>query len=193
MITLEQLKREVATLKTKNKFNKMLQFSALLTEYFEPKGIKPIIVGGLSVEIYTKGHYTTHDIDLITDGWEQFNDLLTNELDFKKINRIWYHEDLEIAIEIPSSYLEGSLDKILQLQLPNNQCIYVIGIEDIIIHRLESAIASNKDHPEYIDDYDWAERMFHIHYEKNIDMNYLLEKAKQTNSDAIINKWVQES
>ncbi|UTW69500.1 hypothetical protein KHA80_22500 [Anaerobacillus sp. HL2] len=97
-----------------------------------------MIVGGLSVEIYTRSHYTTHDIDFITSGWDQFNHLLTQELGFQRTEREWYHKELELAVEIPSNFLEGSQDKIIKIKLPSEREIFVIGVEDIIIHRLQN-------------------------------------------------------
>ncbi|MBY7142181.1 hypothetical protein KFZ56_03555 [Virgibacillus sp. NKC19-3] len=68
MIQLNELKREFAELGNLPKHERMMEICALLTEYFQKDNIKPIIVGGLSVEIYTRNNYSTYDIDLITDG-----------------------------------------------------------------------------------------------------------------------------
>src|SRR5699024_10488583 len=100
-----------------NQHEKMLRLVAMLTKYFQDENIRPIIVGGLSVEVYTRNNYTTYDIDIIADGREQINKLLTDELGFKKLGRSWYNKELEISIEIPSNYLEGSLEKVVELTL----------------------------------------------------------------------------
>jgi len=191
MITLDDLKSELERIQDLPKFHKMIEFASLLTEYFEEsKRIRPIVVGGLSVEIYTRNDYTTRDIDFVSDGWEEFNKVLT-ELGFSKVERDWYHLDTEIAIEVPSNFLEGSYDKVIELQLPNGRKLYVIGVEDIIIHRLEALHSTS--FPEENEDYEWALRMFLIHKKDNIDMDYLLDKAKETKTDKLLDKIIETS
>ncbi len=189
MITINDLAKELEKIKSKPKFPKMIEFASLLTEYFEGQGIKPIIVGGLSVEIYTRNDYTTHDIDFVSDGWEEYNKVLT-QLGFTKVSRQWYHTDLEIAVEVPASFLEGSYEKVIELQLPNKRKVFVIGIEDIIVHRLEGI--ANKRYPKDDEDYEWAMRMFLIHQDDNIDMNYLIEQSKRTKTFNFIKEWLNE-
>lgn len=192
MTRLTELKQGFTNLSHLSKQERMLEMTALLTEYFKDDDIKPIIVGGLSVEIYTRGNYTTYDIDLITDGYDQFDLLLTKELDFNKEGRSWYHEELELSIEIPDNFLEGSKDKIIQIELASGRPIFVIGIEDIIIHRLESAVVSQNNHPEWTDDYEWAERMFRIHKSDTdiMDLDYLMKAAKNAKVDQMIQNWL---
>ncbi|MEC5424541.1 hypothetical protein QGM71_13655 [Virgibacillus sp. C22-A2] len=194
MIQLNELKREFTKLIHLPMHERMLELCGLLTAYFQNDNINPIIVGGFSVEIYTRNNYTTYDIDLITDGREKFNSLLTNELGFKKEGRSWYHEELELAIEIPSNFLEGNIEKVMRVELESGRCISVIGIEDIIIHRLESAIATHPDHPDWTDDFEWAERMFEIHKsDTNImDTDYLLKASSEARVENIIRKWMKK-
>lgn len=180
----------MALMSTLPKFDKMLEFSAMITEYFEREGIRPVIVGGLSVEIYTRSHYTTHDIDFVSVGWEKYNKLLIS-LGFERNTRVWYHEDLELAIEVPDNYLEGDPEKVLEIELLSGRKVFVIGVEDIIIHRLESAVVSHPHHPEYNQDYEWSERMFRIHADR-LDMAYLLKSAEQARVDKYINIWLKE-
>ncbi len=186
MITIEELKKEFNKLKDKPKFEKQLEFSSLLTEYFASKNIQPIIVGGLSVEIYTRDDYHTHDIDFVSEGWDLFNEVLLS-LGFDKVQRVWYHKDFEIAVEVPSSQLEGSKEHVYELTLPSGRKIYVIGVEDIIIHRVEGV--SFKNYPKEDEDYEWAYRMFYIHKD-NIDMHYLIKKANESNIFHLIEGWL---
>lgn len=187
MTTVDDLKKALISLEDKPKFERQLEFAALLTDYFKNKGIKPIVVGGLAVEIYTRNDYHTHDIDFVSDGWSLYDDLLTQELGFTRAGREWYHLDTEIAVEIPSNHLEGSLERVYEIILPNDKKIYVIGVEDIIIHRIEG-IAFNVKFPEEDEDYEWAYRMFLIHKD-DIDLEYLVEQAKQANIYNLIEHW----
>jgi len=192
MIQLTELKQEFTNLVHLSKHERMLELSALLTEYFKADGIKPVIVGGLSIEIYTRGNYTTYDIDFVTDGHDHFDVLLTKELGFKKEGRSWYHKGLELSIEIPANHLEGDPEKVIEVELASGRSIFVIGVEDIIIHRLESAFVSQPENPEWTDDYEWAERMFHIHQSDPdiMDLDYLKIAAKKAKVGQIIDAWL---
>jgi hypothetical protein len=59
LLNIERAKKELYDLKDKSKFEKMLFSAAILTDLLMQHDIKPIIVGGLSVEIYTMNGYTT--------------------------------------------------------------------------------------------------------------------------------------
>lgn len=48
------------------------------------------------------------------------------------------------------------------------------------------------EYPEYYEDYEWAERMFKIHFIDNIDIAYLIKYARKTNTIKIIEKWISE-
>jgi hypothetical protein len=193
MMPLNELKNQFKKLIHLSKHERMLELCGLLSEYLQQFNIKPIIVGGLSVEIYTRQNYTTYDIDIISDGRERIDTLLTNELGFTKEGRSWYHPELELSIEIPDNHLEGSFDKVMKVELKSGRKLSVIGVEDIIVHRLESALVSQPANPEWTDDYEWAERMFQIHKtDQNImDIDYLTKAAKKAQVDHIIKDWIK--
>lgn len=183
-------KKHLPDLLKLNKHDRMLEFVAILTKRLSHKNIQPIIVGGLSVEIYTRGNYTTYDIDLISDGRGTINDILINEYGFQKEGRSWYHKELELALEIPSNFLEGSEEKVFEIETFGGESIFVIGLEDIIIHRLESAVVSQPLNPEWSEDYDWAHRMFLTYKNTDfLDFNYLIKAAKEAKVDFIIKQW----
>lgn len=124
--------------KYKSKYEAMLLTASVITKLLEEKNIQPVIVGGLSVEIYTQSEYTTRDIDFVSDGYHIIEDILFL-LKFKKEGRHFYREDIEIAIEVPDSKLAGSKDKIVKVEIEEDRYVYVISVEDIILDRLRAA------------------------------------------------------
>lgn len=158
--------------KIKEPFKKRLYFVGILTKYLSKKKIRPILVGGNALEFYTLGYYSTSDIDIITEGYEIVGEILEN-WGFKKIGRHWYNEDLEIAIEIPGSTLdEEAYKNIVEIKIRNLK-VFIIGIEDLIIDRL-NAYKWWKS----LSDKEWAKRLLKI--EKfDIDFDYLEKKCKK--------------
>lgn len=192
MTRLNELLQEFNTLYKLTAHERMIYLVAILSKYFEREDIRPVIVGGLSVEIYTRNNYTTYDIDIIASGRDRFDQLLVGELGFKKIGRSWYHEALELSIEIPSNYLDGSMDKVVELDLNDGYKVYVIGIEDIIVHRLESAMLNHSKNPEWSVDYEWAKRMYDIHKDDAglMDKEYIVTASSNTRVNAVLRDWM---
>ncbi len=188
MITANEIKEVFPKLKKLSKFERQIQFAALITECMKAKNIKPVIVGGLAVEIYTRNDYQTQDIDFVSDGWDKFNSILT-DLGFIRTEREWYHTDLEIAVEVPSNVLEGSEEHIVELELLDGKNVYVISVEDIIIHRLEGIVFSTT-YPKEDEDDEWAHRLFLIHRD-NLDLTYLKEQAEATKVLSFIKEWMK--
>ena len=184
MTLIEKARYEMLNLKEKSKFEKMLLFTSILTELLEEYDIKPIIVGGFSVEIYTRSRYTTADIDLVLSGRDKANGVLL-ELGFEKLGKDWFHEDLEIAIEIPDNVLDGNHDKVIELNLQNNKKVYVIGIDDIIADRLRACV-----HWKSSEDCEWGYRLFFIHQD-GIDLDYLKQKSEKDKTSEELNKWIE--
>src|SRR5690625_982586 len=186
MSSIEDAKFKLSKLKGKSKFEKMVQTTAILTNLFEKEKLKPIIVGGLAVEIYTRGEYTTSDIDIIFSQRE-IADSYLKSLGFITEGRHWYHEELMISIEIPDDMLEDADDeKVIQLQLENNLHVYVIGIEDIILDRLRACV-----HWKSSSDCEWGKRLFFMHAQR-LDMNYLKNTSQVDNTFDQLSDWINE-
>lgn len=124
----------------KDRFLKNLKAVGCLTVLMQKIGIKPVIVGGYAVELYTAGSYTTLDVDLVLKGSESAGVLL-EALGFKKERgmRHWYHEELSLPIEIPDSVLAGSMDKLTRVEI-DDLYVLIIGVEDLILDRLRAAV-----------------------------------------------------
>lgn len=143
----------------------------IITKELKDKDIGPIVVGGLAVEFYTAGGYTTGDIDLVYSGYQEIGKVLEG-LGFTKEGRHWLNEELGVLIEVPASALAGAYDRLALVDIEGLK-VYVIGIEDIILDRLCAFV-----HWGSLDDGRWAREMAALH-RGDIDWNYLKARAKE--------------
>jgi len=167
---LQRIKEET------NELKKMLMFMAWLNKKIREKGLKslPILVGGSAVELYTFGFYVSGDIDLVTENKEEIKDVLLSTSLFKEVGRILYSEELGIFVDIPDRVLAGSYEKVRTIKIPELEAeIRVIGIEDLIIDRLNACI-----HWKSQSDCEIARFLFEK-YKNELDMDYLKDRAKK--------------
>lgn len=142
----------------------------LLTREAERSGVQPIVVGGSAIDFYTEGIYPSHDIDLVSNR-KIIGEILVNVFNFKPSGRHWINEQIGLSVEVPDNRLAGDKDKVTVVRIENLK-VYVIGIEDIIIDRINACV-----HWKSQTDCDQA--MFMIRYYRNrLDFRYLEEKAK---------------
>mgnify|MGYP000172446264 CR=1 FL=1 len=151
-------------------------FVGLLTQEFKKRGGKePIVVGGLSLEIYTQGSYTTGDIDI--KAQKDILEEVLREWGFTKKGRIWVNEDLDIYIDWLGSNLNEGLqaeERVNTIIVGENLEVKVISIEDLIIDRLNAA-KFWKDEDSVI----WAKVLVKVKEATGepIDIEYLKERA----------------
>ncbi|NSW84467.1 MAG: UbiD family decarboxylase [Syntrophothermus sp.] len=102
--------------------------------------IKPVIVGGSAVLIYTSGGFVTQDIDLVVgDSWRKDVAAILEKNGFKKgTGRHWINDELDLFVEIPDGTLAGDWEKITTIEIDGSE-VYLIGPEDLIIDRLNAA------------------------------------------------------
>ncbi len=176
-------KAELGKLVLKSKFERLIHVSAMITELLAEHNIRPIIVGGLGVEIYTMNGYTTYDIDFVMPKNDYFLQVM-NELGFHKLGKDWIHHDLGISVEVPSEELAGDLEKIVEVQLESRK-IYVIGIEDLIIDRLRAAV-----HWTSAVDAEWGFRLTKTHFEE-LNIEYMrLQVSGQAEEKLELERWL---
>jgi len=132
-------KNELKKLNPADKYETMTKSAAIITKLLESFDIVPIVVGGLSVEIYTNKDYSTRDIDFVTSNIKKSQEIL-QELGFQKEGRILSHNKLQILIEFPDDQLAGSYDKVSRILIDKNLYINVISYEDIIMDRLRAKL-----------------------------------------------------
>lgn len=167
-----------------DKFRTMLETAAIITELMSPFTrieAHPIVVGGLSVEIYTQGDYTTRDIDFVTSSSIMLRELL-EIVEFKKEGHIFYREDIEVAVDVVDNALAGSYDKLVEFKFDENKSVYVISIEDIILDRLRGFEHSESNY--------WGLEMLLTNYEK-VDKEYLRKNVENKRELEELERWIQ--
>ncbi|WP_114571708.1 DUF6036 family nucleotidyltransferase [Exiguobacterium flavidum] len=184
---LTAARAEIEALDPDDQYNTMIQTAAIITRLLEPFNIKPIVVGGLSVEIYTQNAYSTRDIDFVSEGYDTISEILL-QLGFQKEGRHFFHEAIEVALEIPSSFLEGDYEKVTKVVLDDStdQYVYLISIEDIIIDRLRAAV-----HWMSAEDAKWGFELLLMHF-SDVDKHYLRSKATTTKELIRLEEWLTQ-
>jgi hypothetical protein len=112
------------------------EIAAIITTAFDRLGLfLPVVVGGLAVETYTSGSYTTEDIDFIHPD-PSAPARIMNALGFFANGKNFIHHILNVYVEFPEGDLEGERSRALEVLMDDDSRIIVIGIEDIILDRI---------------------------------------------------------
>lgn len=178
-------------LKIEDPVKRRAVFVAMLTKEFKRKGIKePVVVGGMAVEIYTQGSYTTGDIDLKSDKKTLEETLI--EWGFNKKGRVWFNEDLDIYIDWLGSGLEEGIEaekRINTIVIDENLELKIISIEDLIIDRLK-AYKWWKDRDSFM----WAKVLCEVKKSlgDTLDKNYLKARAVEEKIEDVVEELLKD-
>lgn len=85
----------------------MPELAGFLCERLKNEDIPVVLSGGSCVEIYSRGEYTSFDIDLINQYNEQFKKIkkVMETLGFHEKDRYFVHPDTQLFVEFPSGPL----------------------------------------------------------------------------------------
>jgi predicted nucleotidyltransferase len=155
-----------------------------LTRRLATQGIRPIIVGGTAVEIYSLGAYQTYDIDLVVAQREQAICAL-EAMGFERAGRVWFHPSWEMVIEIPDTHLAGDTARINRIDIDGYQ-VDCIGLEDLILDRLNAAVYWRSS-----EDRRWVGILLGA-YGDTLDYAYLRERAGQEGTLPMLEELLQE-
>jgi hypothetical protein len=164
---------------TESPLKKQLLMVALITRLLEEAGKPaPVIIGGCALSYYSREVYFTADIDLSYADRDALDKVLKG-IGFKKEGRYWIHEALKMAVEVPASNLAGEGAPIEIVELGEGLRCTIIGIEDLIIDRLNAC-----KHWKSEVDCEMAELLV-TRYVAELDWDYLERKASLPENDSL--------
>jgi predicted nucleotidyltransferase len=126
---------------TQDKLEKQIYLAAAISLAFEKRGIQAVLVGGVVVEYYTAGGYTTADIDMILPPLEKHEiETVMKELGFERFEdyRHWLHPHIPIPVEFPPGPLQiGHLlvQELNEIEIEEVK-LKILKVEDILLDRL---------------------------------------------------------
>lgn len=186
MTDIEQLKKLLADAgNVQDPLDRRMAVLAVVTEALAAAGVRPVVVGGLAVELYTAGGYSTSDIDMVTPYTSKVNPIMES-LGFVREGRHWLHAEIDVFIEMPEPPLAGSADKIVAMSVQGLP-VYVIGVEDLIMDRLRAF-----EHWKSKDDGRWATQLIAFQSDR-IDWAYLRKQVTEEGLDDAFERMKQEA
>ena len=123
-----------------NETERKLAVTAALASAIADLGVKPVIVGGLAVEYWTYGAYSTTDIDVLLPSSPEISVRL-GQLGFDRRGRHWVIEGEEMFLEAPGSFLK-SREEAVDIDLGEGRTVSVLRPEDVLMYRLHEFVGT---------------------------------------------------
>lgn len=116
------------------------ELAAYIQSAMRNEGIDLVLTGGAVVSIYSKGKYTSMDLDLVDLGFTSYQKLKTGmqKLGFKKETRHFTHPQTKYLVELVASPLSVGnepVSEIVELKYPTGS-LKVISATDCVKDRL---------------------------------------------------------
>jgi hypothetical protein len=159
-------------------FVRRLLLVGILSKYLPTR---PVLVGGNAVEFYTMGGYVTGDIDLVYPREQLLAELLES-WGFEREGRHWVYRELGLYVEVPSVQLRGADRDRLTCVEVDGLLVDVIGLEDLLIDRLNAAVQWRSD-----EDRHWAYELIRSNLVK-LDWYYLRRRGKEEQVLALLDE-----
>jgi hypothetical protein len=149
-------------------FARRMFVAGIIQEGLRAEGVRPVVVGGMAVEWYTRGLYQSADIDLLCPT-APFEKVMT-ALGFTREGRHWFRADLNVAVEAPGVELESYRDRTATIEVEGVN-VTLVSAEEAILDRLRAAV-----HWQSALDAEQALQMMVVHREA-LDWAYLERRA----------------
>jgi hypothetical protein len=154
-------------------FEAALRLFARVSEAMVARGrLRPVLVGGAVVEIYSNSAITTGDFDISTHWQQEFEAELQKFGFIKptgagKATRGWIHPDLQLGFEVVTdTLLDGMADRerVTLLDLGDDGVVAALSVEDMIADRMgQFASGTAREMREQ------AQKLFGLHQDADLD------------------------
>lgn len=119
----------------KDSADRIAAIGAVIAEALRSRGQDPILVGGAAVEFFTRGGYSTEDLDFVTEGGVEVTDVMQS-LGFEKIGKDFVDRKRGLYIEFPSGTIAAG-EKFYEIDV-DGVPLRIISCEDLVVDRLNA-------------------------------------------------------
>lgn len=134
MDSIAEYKKELdALVHKKDDAERRICAAGIIAEALKELQLDPVLVGGTAVEFYTRGRYTTADIDLVSPGGNDLRQLMS-QMGFIRMGKDFVDKKRRLYVEFPSEQLRRH-EQTQLIDLGRRQ-LRIISVEDLIVDRL---------------------------------------------------------
>lgn len=129
-----------ALLRLENETERKLAIAALIDDAVRELGFRAIVIGGVAVEFWTRGAYSTADIDLYLPHGPAVDERLA-ALGLHREGRHWVDAEHDVLIEAPASF-PAPAEEVTEVRLSTGQTALVLSPEDVLVYRLHEFVGT---------------------------------------------------
>jgi hypothetical protein len=129
-----------AVLRLENETERKLGIAALIDDLVRELGFRAIVIGGVAVEFWTRGAYSTADIDLYLPHGPAVDERLA-AIGLRREGRHWVDRECDLFIEAPASFPAAG-EEVVEVRLSTGQTALVLAPEDVLVYRLHEFVGT---------------------------------------------------
>lgn len=138
MARIEDLRADLGrALALENETERKLAVVAVVDRAVQQIDVRAIVIGGLAVEFWTRGAYSTADIDLYLPNGPAVMQLLA-QLGFERRGRHYVIDD--VFLEAPGPSFPGESEEVYEVTLRSEFVVPVLSVADVLVDRLHQFV-----------------------------------------------------
>jgi hypothetical protein len=130
----------VEALALENDLERKLAVAGVIDDAIRDLGFRAIVIGGVAVEFWTHGAYSTEDIDLYLPHGPAVDERLA-ALGLRREGRHWVDQENGLFVEAPASF-PAAAEEVVEVRLSTGRTALVLAGEDVLIYRLHEFVGT---------------------------------------------------